>query len=277
MGIYDLNNPLSLIPSLKKGNGMTTISTQELLDFALDAVWQAGRITLGYFQTAVSVEKKADNTPLTIADQQAEQKLRELISARFPEHSIKGEEYSDSETDSKYTWIIDPIDGTKSFVSGVPLYANLLALMDGEKALIGIMNFPALNETIYAVRGGGCFWNGRKAHVSTTENLKDAVLLTSGLNYFKDKQAAWDRLLKATYIQRTWGDAYGYALIATGRADVMTDPAMALWDIAPLQVIMEEAGGTLTDWQGEPTIYHEECIATNGRLLGQVLEIINQD
>lgn len=254
-----------------------TESTQDLLDFALDAVWQAGRITLGYFQTAVSVEKKADNTPLTIADKLAEQKLRELIGARFPDHSIKGEEFADNQTDSRYTWIIDPIDGTKSFVAGVPLYANLLALMDGGEALIGIISFPALNETVYAVRGGGCFWNGRKAHVSSTEKLSDAVLLTSGLNYFGDKQAAWNRLIDATYIQRTWGDAYGYALVATGRADVMTDPAMALWDIAPLKVIMEEAGGTLTDWQGEPTIYHEECIATNGRLLQQVLDTIWKD
>lgn len=248
--------------------------SQDLLHFALDAVWQAGRITLGHFQTAVSVQQKADNSPLTIADQQAEQKLRQLIKAAYPDHGIKGEEFADSEANSAYTWIIDPIDGTKSFVCGVPIYANLLALMDSEKALIGIMNFPALNETIYAVRGGGCFWNGRLATVSQTKDLKDAVLLTSGLHYFKEKQAAWDRLIKATYFQRTWGDAYGYALVATGRADVMVDPAMALWDIAPLQLIMEEAGGTLTDWQGTPTIYNEESIGTNGRLLNQVLQII---
>lgn len=251
------------------------MNTQHLLNFALDAVWQAGRITLGHFQTAVSVQKKADNTPLTIADQQAEKKLRELISAAYPNHTIRGEEFADSESESRFTWIIDPIDGTKSFVCGVPIYANLLALMDGDEAIIGIMNFPALNETVYAVQGGGCFWNGRRASVSNTERLKDAVLLTSGLNYFKEKQAAWNRLLEATYIQRTWGDAYGYALIATGRADVMTDPAMALWDIAPLKVIMEEAGGTLTDWQGEPTIYHEECVATNGRLHKEVLATIH--
>lgn len=251
-----------------------TPTPQQYLDFALEAVWQAGRVTLGYFQTAVSVQKKSDNTPLTIADQLAEQKLRELIAARFPDHTIRGEEFADSEGDSQYTWIIDPIDGTKSFVAGVPIYANLLALLEGEEALLGVLNFPALNETVYAVRGGGCFWNGRRARVSTTEKLADAVLLTSGLNYFGEKQAAWDRLLNATYIQRTWGDAYGYALVATGRADVMTDPAMALWDIAPLKVIMEEAGGTLTDWRGEATIYSGESIATNGRLLRQVLDTL---
>lgn len=246
----------------------------DFLPFALDAVWQAGRLTLAHFQTGIAVERKKDNTPLTIADKQAENLLRQLIQTQYPEHSILGEEYADKQRDSQYTWIIDPIDGTKSFVCGVPLFANLLALMDGEKALLGIMNFPALNETIYAVRGEGCYWNGRSARVSNTQQMQDAVLLTSGLHYFKDKQAAWDRLAKATYFQRTWGDAYGYALVATGRADIMVDPAMALWDIAPLQVIMEEAGGTLTDWQGSSTIYNEESIATNGRLLANVLDLI---
>jgi fructose-1,6-bisphosphatase/inositol monophosphatase family enzyme len=122
------------------------------------------------------------------------------------------------------------------------------------------------------VRGGGCYWNGRRCHVSQTTDLKEAVLLTSGLNYFHDKQAAWDRLAKATYIQRTWGDAYGYSLIATGRADVMVDPSMHLWDAAPLQVILEEAGGTFTDWQGQATIHNGEAIATNGRLFEQVMK-----
>ena len=248
--------------------------TSAYLDFALDAAWQAGRITLGYYQADIAVQRKDDNTPLTIADQQAEQKLREMITQRWPDHGIIGEEYGRTETNSKYTWVLDPIDGTKSFVSGVPLYANLLALLDGEKALIGIANFPALNEMIYAVRGEGCFWNGRRCHVSDVTDMKDAVLLTSGLHYFGAKQDAWDRLLKASYIQRTWGDAYGYALVATGRAEVMADPAMYLWDSAPLQVIIEEAGGTFTDWKGNATIHNAESIATNGKLFGQVMDII---
>lgn len=248
--------------------------TQDLLAFALDAVWQAGRLTLGYFQTGVAVERKADNTPLTIADREAEQLLRRLIGERFPDHNIFGEEYGRSDTGSDYTWIIDPIDGTKSFVSGVPIYANLLALLDGERALLGIIHFPALNETVYATRGGGCYWNGRRARVSQVDKLEDAVLLASDLNTFAARQETWQRLVQATYIQRTWGDAYGYALVATGRADVMVDPIMALWDAAPLQVVLEEAGGSFTDWQGTPTIYNEESVATNGRLLPQVLDVI---
>lgn len=250
--------------------------TSALLDFALDAAWQAGRVTLGYYQAEIAVQRKDDNTPLTIADQQAEQKLREMITQYWPGHGIIGEEYGRTETNSKYTWVLDPIDGTKSFVSGVPLYANLLALLDGEKALLGVINFPALNEMVYAVRGEGCFWNGRRCHVSDVTEMKDAVLLTSGLHYFGAKQAAWDRLLKASYIQRTWGDAYGYALVATGRAEVMADPTMFLWDSAPLQVILEEAGGTFTDWNGNPTIHNTESIATNGKLFNQVMALIQE-
>lgn len=255
---------------------MTKDNLDQLLQFGLNAVWQAGRITLGYFQTAVQAQKKADNSPLTIADQLAEQKIRQLIEAEYPDHAILGEEYGRGQTESRYTWVIDPIDGTKSFVSGVPLYANLLALLDGDEAVVGIINLPALNEVVYAVRGGGCYWNGRRCRVSQTSQLKEAVLLASDLNTFSGAKAdGWQRLIGATYIQRTWGNAYGYALVATGRADLMVDPMMALWDAAPLQLILEEAGGTFTDWQGQATIHNEESIATNGRLYKPLMEVLH--
>ncbi len=250
---------------------------QTFLEFALDAVWQAGRITLGYFQSGVTAERKADNTPVTAADRQAEQKLRELIGRYWPTHGIIGEEYGRSPAqDSPYTWILDPIDGTKSFVSGVPIYATLLALTDGAEALVGVAHFPALNETVYAVRGGGCYWNGRRARVSQVSQLQEAVLLGSDINYapHPGKADAWQRLVAATYIQRTWGDAYGYSLVATGRAEVMVDPIMALWDTAPLQLILEEAGGTFTDWHGRPTIHAGESIATNGALFTAVMDVV---
>lgn len=248
----------------------------DLLAFALDAAWQAGRITLGYFQISLAAERKADHSPVTIADRQSEEKLRALITARWPGHALIGEEYGHSPGDSPYTWVIDPIDGTKSFVSGVPLYAVLLALVKDEEPVLGVMHFPGLNETIYAARGHGCYWNGRPAHVSSVSKLEDAVLLASDINTFADfgRQAAWERLIKATYIQRTWGDAYGYALIATGRAEVMVDPVMAVWDCGPLQVILEEAGGTFTDWKGTPTIFGGEAVATNGALFEPVMALI---
>ncbi|NKQ34936.1 MAG: inositol monophosphatase family protein [Chloroflexi bacterium] len=252
---------------------MAEASLNTFLEFALEAAWEAGRITLGYFQTGMQVERKSDNTPLTLADQLAEQKLREMITRYWPDHGIVGEEYGRTEPNSRYTWTLDPIDGTKSFVCGVPTYANLLALLDGEQPVLGIINLPAINEMIYAARGEGCYWNGRRCHVSQVDQLKEAVVLTSGLNYFGVKQAAWDRLVNHTCIQRTWGDAYGYALVATGRADIMVDPAMYLWDAAPLPPIMEEAGGTLTDWQGNATIYSYETIGTNGLLFDQVMAL----
>ncbi len=251
-------------------------STSTLLEFALDAAWQAGRITLAHFQTGVQINRKRDNTPVTIADQKAEQKLRQLINKYWPDHAIIGEEYGNEQRKSPFTWIIDPIDGTKSFISGVPLYGTLLALTDGEKALIGIAHFPALGETIYAVRDEGCYWNGRRARVSDVDKLSDAVILTSGLNYFGNKTAAWQRLVNNSYTQRTWGDAYGYFLVATGRAEAMFDPAMYIWDSAPFQVIMEEAGGTFTDWRGNPTIHASESIATNHVLFDQVMSIVRE-
>lgn len=254
---------------------MTTLNPQTLLNFALDAVWQAGRLTLGHFQTQVASERKADNTPVTIADRQAEQKLRELIGRYWPDHAILGEEYGQTAGRSAYQWILDPIDGTRSFVCGVPLYANLLALTYEGAPLLGVANFPALGDVVYARRGGGCFWNGRPAQVSKVDKLSDAVLLASDLNTFGPKQPAWERLIQATYIQRTWGDAYGYFLVATGRAEIMGDPIMALWDTAPFQVILEEAGGSFTNWQGEATIYGGEGLATNGRLLPQVMDCVH--
>jgi histidinol-phosphatase len=254
-----------------------TLSTQALLEFALDAAWQTGRITLGYFQAGVTAERKADNTPVTIADREAEQRLRQLIGRYWPAHGIIGEEMGRVADGARYTWIIDPIDGTKSFLHGVPIYSTLLALTDGERPLIGVAHFPALNETVYAVRGGGCYWNGRRCRVTGVDQLADATLLTSDLNAFEKygRGAAWQRLVDATYIQRTWGDAYGYALVATGRADVMVDPVMAIWDSAPLQVLLEEAGGTFTDWQGNPTIHAAEGIATNSTLFEQVMALVS--
>lgn len=257
---------------------MKNLSTQTLLEFALDAAWQAGRITLGHFQTSTGVERKADNSPVTIADREAEKKLRSLIERYWPGHGIIGEEFGRSGEGAHYKWILDPIDGTKSFICGVPFYSTLVALTEGDEVCLGVIHLPALNETVYATRGGGCYWNGRRSHVSQQAEIKDAVLLCSDFNTFAEygKSDAWQRLVEATYFQRTWGDAYGYSLIATGRADVMLDPVMCLWDIAPLQVILEEAGGTLTDWQGNRTIHSGEGVATNGVLFEKVIQLVRQ-
>lgn len=248
----------------------------DLLAFALDAAWQAGRSTLAHFQTGIQAERKADDSPVTLADREAEGLLRDLITAAWPGHAIVGEEFGQTPGSGDYTWIIDPIDGTKSFVSGVPLYAVLLALVQDREPVLGVMYFPGLDEMIYASRGDGCYWNGRPARVSTVADMADAVLLASELSSLQrgPQAAAWRDLVDATYIQRTWGDAYGYALVCTGRAEIMLDPQMALWDCGPLQVIIEEAGGVFTDWSGTPTIYGGSAVATNGLLHEPVLAAI---
>lgn len=253
------------------------LDLQPVLEFALDAAWQAGKITLGHFQSGIGFEKKADNSPVTVADQQSERKLRELINRRWPEHGIIGEEFGEEDGSSGLTWIIDPIDGTKSFVHGVPIYAVLVTLADGDHSLVGVAHFPALNETVYAARGLGCFWNGRRVRTSSVDTLAEATLLASDINVYEyyGKAQAWQKLLDATYIHRTWGDAYGYALVATGRAEIMVDPWMAVWDCGPFQVILEEAGGTFTDWGGHSTIHGGEAVATNGVLFHSVMELIN--
>jgi histidinol phosphatase-like enzyme (inositol monophosphatase family) len=253
-----------------------TASVPSYLDFALDAAWQAGRITLGYFQAGVAVEHKSDNSPVTIADRSAEQKLRDLIQHSWPDHGIVGEEYGETVGTSGYTWIVDPIDGTKSFVRGVPLYGVLIALTYEHLPIVGVAHFPALNETVYAAREVGCFWDGRRAYVSKVNDLSHATLLSSEVAIKQDEQKikGFQRLVEATDVQRTWGDAYGYALVATGRAEIMLDAKMAVWDCGPLQVILEEAGGTFTDWKGTATIYGNDSIATNGLLFDQVMSLV---
>lgn len=251
---------------------------RSFLDFALEAAWQAGRITLGFFQSEITVEHKSDNSPVTVADRQAEARIIQLIQRYWPDHAILGEEFGEQGGGSGLQWIIDPIDGTRSFIAGVPLYATLIALVELETGvpLIGVAHFPALGETVYASQGGGCYWNSRPARVSTVSSLADALILASDLGTFGrvGKASAWQRMIGASKIQRTWGDAYGYALVATGRAEIMVDPAMSIWDCGPLQVIMEEAGGTFTDWEGTPTIFGGNSIATNGLLLEAVMNLV---
>src|SRR5882724_8237302 len=252
------------------------IPYRDLLDFAVSIAWQAGKVTLEYFHTKLTTETKADESPVTIADRQTEQTIRESIAAKFPDHSIVGEEYGEQAGDSQYRWIIDPIDGTQSFIRGVPLYGVLIGLEHNDEPVVGVVNYPALGEMLYAARGEGCYWNGTRAAVSTVAKLKDAVFLTTGPELFhqSNRGSAYDRLSKATGKQRTWGDCYGYGLVATGRADLMIDPIMHVWDCAPLLPIMIEAGGTFTDWTGKTTIHGGDAIATNGLIFDQVMKLL---
>jgi histidinol-phosphatase len=251
-------------------------SLSDLLDFAVDAAWQAGKITLEYFQTNIDVNRKADLSPVTIADRRTEEKLRELIQKHFPDHGIVGEEFGEVKGTSNYRWIIDPIDGTNSYIQGVGFYGVLLGLEHGSDSVLGVANFPALNEMVYAAKGEGCHWNGRRARVSQISALAEALLLTTdiGALYQHGRGPASERLAAATRMQRTWGDCYGHILVATGRAEIMLDPILSLWDCAALLPILEEAGGTFTDWNGNATIHGGNGISTNKLLFDQVMKNI---
>lgn len=258
-----------------------TSDLQNALEFAVEIAKRAGALTFDYFRKsrlALAVNRKSDGSFVTNADREAEDLLRREIARRFPSDSILGEEAGETTGTSNRRWIIDPIDGTYSFVHGAPLYAVLIGLEIACEAQLGVIHLPATNETVYARRGGGCFWNGERVRVSETATLDESLLLCTdfGTCATYGFGAAADAMQRTAKTRRTWGDAYGYALIATGRADVMLDPVMNLWDCAALAPVIEEAGGTFTDWTGKRTIYGGNAIATNKRLFGEVIEIINQ-
>lgn len=250
----------------------------ELLQFAVELGRGAGEITLEYFRKNPETSTKSDGSYVTIADRHAESFLREEIAKRFPDDGVIGEEESESVGRSGRRWIVDPIDGTFAFVHGVPFYGVLIALeIEGESS-VGVVNIPALGEIVYAAKGLGCFLNGEPTRVSNTAELKDALLLstdfTSCARYGFGREA--ELLQERVKASRTWGDCYGYVLVASGRADVMLDPVMNLWDCAPLLPIMEEAGGTFTDWRGARTISGGNSIATNGKLFDEVMRCVTQ-
>jgi histidinol phosphatase-like enzyme (inositol monophosphatase family) len=238
-----------------------------MLEFAVDAAWAAGQSTLAHFQVGVEVERKADRSPVTIADRGAERILRERIAARFPDHAILGEEYGAAGAHDRYRWVIDPIDGTQSFIRGVPFYGVLVGLeVDGVPA-VGVCHFPALGETFAAATGLGCHWNGRRIHVSSIDRLEDAGIGYSDSRMLAERMGeGWTTLQQGVRVVRGWGDCYGHCMVASGRLDVMLDPAMNPWDCCALVPILQEAGGAFTDWTGAARVDGGDAYSTNGRL-----------
>jgi histidinol-phosphatase len=258
---------------------MSDDGLRELLDFSVSAAREAGEITLRYFRRKFETRLKGKDNFVTQADLEAEEFLRREILRRFPDDGVVGEEGGESAGTSGRRWIIDPIDGTYSFVHGVPFYGVLLGVeVDGDPA-VGVVNIPALGEIVYAARGLGCFWNGEPARVSQTERLENALLLSTDFGSCARYGfgAAAAGLQRSAAQRRTWGDCYGYVLVATGRADVMLDPAMNVWDCAALLPVLEEAGGTFTDWQGRRTIHSGNAVATNRLLFAEVMRIIEEN
>jgi histidinol phosphatase-like enzyme (inositol monophosphatase family) len=248
-----------------------------MLSIAAEAAYLAGRRTLSYFNTGVAVEIKDDNTPVTMADREAEQVIRSIIARHYPTHTIIGEEMGHTPGHDDYRWIIDPIDGTKSFIHGVPLYGVLVGVEVKGRPSVGVCYHPATDEMVTAADGLGCHWNGRPARVSTVSKLSSATLLCTSPPRAQKRSDAFDRLEAEVGLTRSWGDCYGYTLIATGRAEIMLDPRMNPWDCAPLLPILREAGGYFTTWKGEATIYGPDAVATNAALHEQVLNILKSE
>lgn len=252
-------------------------SLRDLLDFAVETAFEAGKLTLGYFQAGVQADYKEDDSPVTIADRKAEALIRARIEKKFPGHEIVGEEFDDKKVQAAtHRWFIDPIDGTKSFIRGVPIYAVLLGLEIEGTVEAGVVYFPGLNEIICAATGEGCYWNGRRAYVSKEKDLsRSVVAYTDSLNFEKaGKGDAWRRIQRACYYRAGWCDAYGHALVATGRIELMLDPLMNPYDCGPFPVILREAGGFFGDWSGNETIFANEALSTPKQLLPEVLRVI---
>lgn len=220
----------------------------ELLSLARHAVDEASGLLMRWFQSAdLVVEHKRDGSPVTPVDRAAEEKIREILEREVPEDGIVGEELGDKASRSGRTWFVDPIDGTTSFVRGIPLFSTLLAAADRDGPLVGVIAAPALDEIAYATRDGGCIANGSPAHVSNASRLEGATVVTSGLGDYWEASAL-ERLLRSGARVRTWADGgYGYILVASGRVDAMVDGVVKEWDVAPARCIVAEAGGLATN------------------------------
>lgn len=248
------------------------------LDFATATAHEAGRLTLGYFQAGVRPEFKEDDTPVTVADREAEDVIRRAIKSRYPSHAIVGEEFGEEGPDgATHRWYVDPIDGTKAFVRGVPLYAVLIGLEIEGEVRVGAAYFPALDEMISAADGLGCRWNGRRARVSEVSELSESVVCFTETKTFEEegREERWTRLRREAYSCRGWSDAYGHLLVATGRAEAMVEPAMNPWDCAPFPPIMREAGGYFGDWSGNETIHANGAVSANRAVLPEVLRLLS--
>lgn len=262
------------------------------LQFALDLAIASGNATLPFYRSSgVQVERKRDKSPVTAADKAAEQLARGMISDRYRDDAILGEEFGIVEGQSEFEWIIDPIDGTKSFISGVPLYSTLIGMTYRAEPMIGVIYIPVLGELVIAAKGLGAWYGSaplqgdpkygtdpgpivlQRCRVSSQPRLEDGLLVTSQIDNFGVRQAesAYKNLEQLAYITRTWGDGYGYLLVATGRAEVMVDPIVNPWDVAAVAPVIQEAGGTFSTWNGEYDIRVPHCFGSNGLVHEQVL------
>jgi len=246
-------------------------------ELALDAAHQAGRFALQHFDAGIAVEWKPDHSPVTLADRGAEQMLRTTLLDKFPQDGFLGEESGSTPGSSGFRWIIDPIDGTRNFVRGVPLWATLVGLEYKGELIAGVSYLPTMNQTYRALRGDGAFRDDRPLHVSRVANLKEAHVFYSSLSWFTKagREAQFLNLIKQTQRQRGFGDFYGFVLVAQGSGDLMVEHGVHAWDLAALIPLVEEAGGKMTAWNGKIDIEKPDVLASNGLLHDAALRILN--
>ncbi len=251
----------------------------ELNEFRQFSKWladESGKIIKHYWRTGINVENKPDQSPVTIADKKAEEVMREMIMKKFPNHGILGEEFGEHNPNAGYKWVLDPIDGTKSFICGTVTFGTLIALLKNGEPILGVINQPILNEFLIGDNHTAEL-NGKKVHVRECNNLSDAVLLTTDqLNIEKFRNIKnFDNLVHKVKLYRQWGDCYGYYLVATGYADIMIDPIMNVWDLMALIPIIRGAGGTITDYYGNDPLKGNSIVATGGKIHNEVIELLN--
>jgi histidinol-phosphatase len=240
---------------------------QEELQLALHMASEAAQVIRRHFRTGLQVETKRDNSPVTLADRGAEEVIRDLMRKHTPDYGIIGEEFGNQAGSSEREWVIDPIDGTKAFIHGVPLFGTMLALLEKGKAVLGVIQLPALGHILHATAGGGAWVDGQPARVSQVPTLEDALILDGSSTTMErlGHGSAWGELRRRAKLHRGWGDCYGHFLVATGGAELMADPIVEIWDIAALQVILPEAGGRFTSFAGHDSITERTAITSNGR------------
>jgi len=254
------------------------MQTQDFIQLAQELAQASGEIIRKYFRSILDIETKLDQTPVTIADREAELIMRQMIQSRFPDHGILGEEFKQVNPDAGYQWVLDPIDGTKTFVSGTYLFGTLIALLKDGKPLIGVINNPVTDQLL--VGDGQTTWlNGNPVKVRDCPSIEQATLLvTSPLNVERHRDiTAFNDLIHKVRLYRTWGDCHGYYLVATGYADIMIDPVMHIWDVAALIPIIEGAGGKITDYYGGDPMSGAGAIATAGPLQDFVVQSLNPE
>lgn len=253
------------------------------LNFARTAARDAGELILRHYQSVdLAVESKTDESPVTVADRGAEQLLREQIGKHYPQDAIFGEEFGETSGTSGDRWILDPIDGTKAFVAGVPLFGTMIGLERNGECVLGVVHFSALNETVFACRGGGTWWQigetaPRRTQARQTAQLADAVLCFTDVDCWvkTDRLSQFEALCRSSRIARGWGDCYGHCLVATGRADAMLDPLLNPWDAAALLPIVAESGATFVDFTGQPTIHGGNGLSAAPSLVSELLALVS--